>query len=399
MRILFATWHRQLIGGAEAYQRTLLSALPSHGHAVALLHEREAAEHTSVLDETAEGTPRWCAASLGQAAALAAARAWRPDVVFVHGLESTDLETTLVEDLPSVLFAHGYYGTCATGTKRFAFPALRPCARAFGAACLVMHYPRRCGGLDPAAMLAEYARQGRRHALLRRYRAVFTASAHMRAEMLRHGVEPARAHALPMPACAVAADPAPPEPRAATGRVALLGRLTREKGGHLLIPALARARAALGRALSLVVAGEGPARSELAAMAQAHGVPATFTGWLGGEALARELRSADLLAVPSVWPEPFGLVGVEAGGIGVPAVGFAVGGIPEWLKPGETGELAPADPPAAPALADAIVRALTDPGHHQRLREGAWRHALRHTVGRHLEALEPALSAAVWGTR
>ena len=44
--------------------------------------------------------------------------------------------------------------------------------------------------------------------------------------------------------------------------------------------------------------------------------------------------------MPSVWPEPFGLVGIEAGCVGLPAAGFGVGGIPDWLRPGETGELA-----------------------------------------------------------
>jgi len=393
MRILFANWHRSVVGGAEAYVRLLLGSLPPRGHAVALLHEYEAAAGSPTLDGGAD-VPRWCVSALGADKAAEKVRAWRPDLVFVHGLESPALEALLIEDRPSALFTHGYYGTCGTGSKRFAFPAMRPCSRRFGAACLAIHYPRRCGGLSPATMLTDFRRQARRHALLTRYGAVITASEHMRTEMVRHGVAAGRAHSVPMPACAVAPDSRAPASRPATGRVALLGRLVPEKGGHLLVPALARASAALGRPLSLLVAGEGPERARIAALARARGVNAQFTGWLEGDALARELRAADLVAAPSAWPEPFGLVGVEAGGVGVPAVGFAVGGIPEWLRPGETGELAPADPPAEGPLADAIVRALRDPAHHQQLREGAWRFAQAHTPQRHLGALEPVLVEA-----
>ena len=106
------------------------------------------------------------------------------------------------------------------------------------------------------------------------------------------------------------------------------------------------------------------------------------------------LDEADLLVVPSVWPEPFGLVGPEAGLHGVPAAGFAVGGIPEWLQDGVNGCLAPGDPPTTAGLADAIVRCLADPDTHRRLRQEAVRCAQRFSMTRHLAELELALGGA-----
>jgi glycosyltransferase involved in cell wall biosynthesis len=125
-------------------------------------------------------------------------------------------------------------------------------------------------------------------------------------------------------------------------------------------------------------------------------VDAQFHGWCGADRLAALRAGADLLAVPSVWPEPFGLAGIEAGCHGLPAVGFAVGGIPDWLLPGESGELAPS-PPTSAGLADAVLRALADPEHHHRLRYGAWEVAGRFTLARHLEILERALTNVVAG--
>jgi glycosyltransferase involved in cell wall biosynthesis len=107
------------------------------------------------------------------------------------------------------------------------------------------------------------------------------------------------------------------------------------------------------------------------------------------------MRAADLLAVPSVWPEPFGLVGIEAGCVGLPAVAYEVGGVRDWLRPGVSGELAPGEPPTADGLAAAIVRALGDPARLNRLRVGAWEVACTFGPQRHLHALECILDAAI----
>jgi glycosyltransferase involved in cell wall biosynthesis len=106
------------------------------------------------------------------------------------------------------------------------------------------------------------------------------------------------------------------------------------------------------------------------------------------------MRAADVLVVPSVWPEPFGMVGIEAGSVGLPAIAYAVGGIPDWLIPGVSGESAPGERPNPQQLAEAIVRALGDPDHHQRLRIGAWEVARRFSPEAHLERLLPVLKAA-----
>lgn len=106
------------------------------------------------------------------------------------------------------------------------------------------------------------------------------------------------------------------------------------------------------------------------------------------------MRESDLLVVPSLWPEPFGLVGIEAGSLGIPAAGFASGGITDWLLPGETGELAPANPPTAEGLADAIARALADQEHYDRLRWGAWDFSKQFDLDRHVAQLEAILHAS-----
>jgi glycosyltransferase involved in cell wall biosynthesis len=112
-----------------------------------------------------------------------------------------------------------------------------------------------------------------------------------------------------------------------------------------------------------------------------------MAGWKKPEEIRAALAEADLLVVPSVWPETFGLVGPEAGRLGVPAAAFDVGGISEWLVNGVNGELAPGNPPTAQGLADAIVRCLRDPAIHKRLRAGALEISQRFETRLHVESL------------
>jgi glycosyltransferase involved in cell wall biosynthesis len=392
LRILVASTYRAHVGGVESYLRALIPALREGGHDVSLLYERPAAARVTV-DADAD-IPAWSTHTLGAARALAEATSWEPQVAYVHGLDSPALEAAILKRWPSVLFAHNYYGTCETGTKRHAFPHIAFCTRRFGPACLLLHYPRRCGGLNPVVLGRMYRLQAARGRLLTRYRAICVASRHMQQEYRRQGIPRERLHVLPLPPTGIERDPNLPSVHPPAGRLAMLARLTDLKGGDLLLQALPLASRQLGIPLSLTVAGDGPERPRLERRARAQRLDVHFAGWVDPAARNRIIREADLLVLPSVWPEPWGLAGLEAACAGVPTVAFAAGGIPEWLEPGVSGELAPASPPTAAGLAAAIARALGDADHYARLRLGAWQGAARYSMEHHLHTLLLVLARA-----
>jgi glycosyltransferase involved in cell wall biosynthesis len=66
-----------------------------------------------------------------------------------------------------------------------------------------------------------------------------------------------------------------------------------------------------------------------------------FRGFVPANELQKFYADASVFVVPSVWPEPFGMVGPEAMRYGLPVVAFDSGGIKEWLFHGENGFLAP----------------------------------------------------------
>jgi len=190
------------------------------------------------------------------------------------------------------------------------------------------------------------------------------------------------------------------EVRSPPCRLLFLGRLEPLKGVSRLLTALRPFADRLAVPVRLVIAGEGSERPKLEAQAARIGadsasIEIVFAGWQDEAGRARLFADTDLLVVPSLWPEPFGLVGLEAAAAGVPAAAFATGGIPEWLRDGENGCLARAAGAKADDLADAMARCVATPGTRARLSEGARRLAREWTLDRHVTAIERVFASAL----
>ena len=117
--------------------------------------------------------------------------------------------------------------------------------------------------------------------------------------------------------------------------ILFVGRLFKEKGVDHLLKALALLK---GPFRSEIV-GEGWERDNLTLLAASLGLEnkVVFKGFLSRSEVADLYRKAYLLVVPSLWPEPFGLIGLEAFSYQLPVVAYGSGGIPEWLDNGQNG--------------------------------------------------------------
>src|SRR5262249_50666074 len=102
--------------------------------------------------------------------------------------------------------------------------------------------------------------------------------------------------------------------------LAAAGRLVRMKGFQRLIPLMRYLPE-----VDLRIAGTGPYEMDLRALAR--GLPnVRFEGLLGGPGLAQLFRSARAVVVPSLFPETFGYVVLEAFAVGTPVVVHEGGG-------------------------------------------------------------------------
>ncbi len=92
--------------------------------------------------------------------------------------------------------------------------------------------------------------------------------------------------------------------------------------------------------------------------------------------LSERIAHGDVGLVPSVWEEPHGFVGVELIAAGMPVIGSALGGIPEYVVEGETGWLNHSA--TAAELTEIMARLIADPGEVERLRRSVREHRDEH---------------------
>ena len=146
-----------------------------------------------------------------------------------------------------------------------------------------------------------------------------------------------------------------------------VGRLSYEKGFADLLLAVALLNKTKGVPdFRLVLVGDGPERESLVRLASQLGIKGRLT-MAGFQRDTKPYYSLATLLAVSSRTEGSPNVVLEAMAAGLPIAATAVGGIPEILEHGVTGLMAPSRNPDA--MADAILRILTDP--EMRLRLGA----------------------------
>ena len=146
----------------------------------------------------------------------------------------------------------------------------------------------------------------------------------------------------------------------------------------------------------LLIVGDGPARRGLESLSENLGLSSSVVFAGMRRDVARVLPLLDAFVLPSLY-EGFGIAILEAMAAGKPVIATAVGGIPEFVKPGATGILV--EPGNAGALADAIETLLADPDRARRLGANARalvqeRHEMSSVVRRHEEVYEACMASA-----
>jgi glycosyltransferase involved in cell wall biosynthesis len=340
-------------GGIEAYVTRASYALEAAGHEVRLLTSSVGSAARGVADYVAFGTDNPAAQTFLQianpfaiAGVRAAVRRFAPDVALVNMFEKylSPAIFPALRGVPTVAFVHYYKPICPTALKVLPDGVL--CEVPAGLVC----WRSGCVGL------AEWLRDRPRYALIRSGLAqanrVLACSRWMVEQLGLNGIG---AEAIPLPV-------PPPEPgfvRAPSRDPLFLycGRLDREKGVDLLLRAFARVLA--GRpAARLRILGGGPRRAALetlsADLAIAEAVH--FDGRVSFAEVEAALSDAWALVAPSLWPEPLGLVAIEAITRGIPAITSASGGFAETVEDGVSGYLVPNGDEGA--LVDRLIAAV-----------------------------------------
>lgn len=337
MKILFAHQYFGAFGGAETNIHITATELQNRGHSVALLH----------ATETGRGQESWerifptrfvALPNDGSRAVSSALESFNPDIIYLHVFPNTELIESLLESsVPVIRMVHDHSLYCLRSYKYN--PLTRAtCHRAASFYCVfpcMAPVARNRGGVLPLKM-ADFTAHRKELELSKRCERLIVYSEYSKAELIRNGFEPDKIQIHVPIRCWGEGSVASFSDR---NRILFAGQIIRGKGVDLLLRALAKVRVPF----ECIILGDGNyrphcqrfcARLNLANRVQ-------FRGFVPAEELQQFYLDASVFTVPSVWPEPFGMVGPEAMRYGLPVVAFDSGGISEWLTHGENGFLVP----------------------------------------------------------
>jgi glycosyltransferase involved in cell wall biosynthesis len=247
-----------------------------------------------------------------------------PDVVIVGSGELDDLRIA-AEVAPTLMHAHLHMGTCAD-TSRYWYRLRRPCGVTAGWKCAALRPLLGCSDLRTTLRPSAVAAQRELLGFLRGGKVgVLCVSSDQAERYVAHGVPGARVGTVPNLGIRMDAEQlreaAAAVPEDWRQAIAFVGRLSKTKGGELL-PEIHRTLSADAR---LRIFGEGYLSAKLSAL------PAeVLCGHVSQEMVAGVLLWARALTFPSLWPEPGGIVGIDAQVMGVPLAAFDIGAGRHW---------------------------------------------------------------------
>ncbi|MEH2278844.1 MAG: glycosyltransferase family 4 protein [Nostoc sp.] len=309
-------------------------------------------------------------------------------------IHSPDLLLQLTGECPTIFSVHNHSFYCPSGTKYLAGQHT-VCDRNFSyLGCTWGKLIDKCGSRRPLRTVKELQNTQNFLDVLKKVKITFIAnSEYVRQELIQNGVPPEQTVTLH---CGISV------PKTATAplslevhqnhRILFVGRIVSDKGLEWLLKTLIHT----DPQIKLDIAGEGWERPQLEKLANTLRLSnrITWHGWCDPDKINKLYQQCFAVIFPSVWPEPAGLVTLEAYANYRPVIGSAVGGIPEHLRDGETGILVPGN--NIKKLADAIHKLYTD---YQKSRHmGEQGHALlmkKFTIDAHVNNLRKVYAKTI----
>jgi len=374
LRILCAAERLGPGGGSERFLELLLGALAARGHRILAVARKLDAAPAGIDAEQVVWADEHDEPAIRSAERVRAAiERFKPDLAMAHNV----MDAGIVEVLRGVrrltYHVHDHRPFCPNGDRLYP-RSQRNCTAPLGRACMIHAL------LDGCA----YGPRPRTFALIRRRERLRDAINAADRVMVGTDYVAERAHesGVPSERLNIIRHPLPDEAYAEevevskTREIAFAGRIVPQKGLESLVRAVATIPA--GTRPTIRVAGDGPALDDVKLAAQRLGVSLTLLAHVGIEGVRRAIDETAFLVLPSLWAEPFGLVGIEAHARGRPVVAYGTGSIAAWLEDGRNGvSVTPGD---EVALGRAIANLLDDEPRRKRLGEQARADAERYRL-------------------
>jgi len=269
----------------------------------------------------------------------------KPDVIHVHNITNFKLLEHLLSAGPVLKSVHEFRPFCIprrirpdTGEHCKIYLSMK----CFKTGCLSFNY----------GSLYRYYVEKRGGNLIRQFPAIWVYSNYM-----KEFIDPLVPASASVDVVNYYYDPpaeTPPEPPS-ENLIFSAGRLVLDKGYHLFFEAMSR----LDIPVKIKLAGEGLQGENLRKQAKELNLNVEFLGYHPPSELEQWYKWCKIAVFPSDYPEPFGIVGLEAMGAARPVVAFDVGGVSDWLENGVNGFIVPRGD--TKAFAERVKQLLEEP--------------------------------------
>ena len=336
MKLLFVHNRFGALAGAEANAHITAAELKERGHTVGIIHgpstgkaEPPGRKHFRSAfpwqkkEMRCESEPRW--------------KFFNPtSFTCIRWTIWKSLRLWLHSEIPLVRMVHDHDIYCMRSYKYHYF-SRKICTRAAGPFCV---FP--CGAFVTRnhesgfpLKFVSYRDKKREILLNQQFQRMIVVTQYMKEELLRNGFAPEKIEIHPpVPRMG---DPTLRSNFSERNLIVYAGQIIRGKGVDILLESLAR----LTVPFECIILGDGSHKSFCEKLSKKLKLDdrVRFMGFVPQEELKDFYRECTVMAISSVWPEPFATIGMEAMRYGIPVVAFDAGGIKDWLIDGENGFL------------------------------------------------------------
>lgn len=160
-----------------------------------------------------------------------------------------------------------------------------------------------------------------------------------------------------------------------------VGRLNKYKGLHILIKAFKQLE---HKNINLHIVGEGSDMEDFKNFSGSNS-NITFHGFVPERELVKIYKKANVVVIPSIWYEVFGIVIIESFKYATPVIGSDIGGIPELIENGYNGYLF--ETGNVDELGRILKNLIDNPSELRRLSDNAFESAKKHSMDEHIKKL------------